>query len=366
MSVCCIDGSGREKSAFYQEEYMFRNEEIIAGGWGEKTIEAMQRRRFELTVASLLPLSTQRLHALTPIELKRRIECSWQEIEMKPMRSLQLSEIRKRVVSAIELHADCLSREEHNLVERALILGGCAQIEDMQELEAAQALSLRLWASVGIVEGKPCIELERCVMQPAAVAIARDEHERIRERFEAFSAGLSAHLYRAGAIDDRVPQQMILRDVLGGMKDEPRAKQLARRYLWASYDCMDYADGVMLLHPALAEPRRLLNMGKRMSRYVPDGELKNRAYIDILPEEIPLQTTLERTITGALRDGLSAQDVARDIRFLCKQGAPFDALVQVLQSSLIVYVSEPMRYALQNMFYMTPKWIENAKSHASQ
>ena len=344
---------------------MFRHEEIFVGGWGEKTVEAMQRRRFESAVASLPPLSTQMLHALAPAELKRRIECSWQNIEMKPMRSLQLSEIRERVVSAIELHADCLSAEEHNLVERALILGGRAQIVDMQELEAAQALSLRLWAGVGIAAGKPCIELERSVMQPAAVAIAREEHEAIRGRFEAFSEGLSALLYRAGAIDDRIPQQMILRDVFAGKKDAPEIKQLARRYLWASCDCMDYAGGVMLLHPALAEPRAFLDMGRRMIRNVAEGAF-NRAYIDILPEEIPLQAALERAIDGALREGLSAQDVVRDIRFLCKQGAPLDALVQVLQTSLIVYVNAPMRFALQNMFYMTPKWMDTTKNQASQ
>ena len=344
---------------------MFRHEEIFVGGWGEKTVEAMQRRRFESAVASLPPLSTQMLHALTPSELKHRIECSWQGIEMKPMRSLQLSQIRERVVSTIELHADCLSAEEHNLVERALILGGSAQLMDMQELEAAQALSLRLWASIGTVAGKPCIELERSVMQPAAVAIARKEHEEIRERFEVFSERLSALLYRAGAIDDRIPHQMILRDVFSGMKGVPEIRQLARRYLWASCDCMDYSGGVMLLHSALAEPNQLLNMGKRMNRYVAEDAF-NREHIEILPEEIPLQAALGRAIAGAMREGLSAQDVARDIRFLCKQGAPLEALNQVLQTSLIVYVNAPMRFALQNMFYMTPKWMDTAKNRASQ
>ena len=102
-----------------------------------------------------------------------------------------------------------------------------------------------------------------------------------------------------------------------------------------------------------------------MNRYVAEDAF-NREHIEILPEEIPLQAALERAIAGAMREGLSAQVVARDIRFLCKQGAPLEALNQVLQTSLIVYVNAPMRFALQNMFYMTPKWMETTKNQASQ
>jgi len=343
---------------------MFRQEEVILGGWHEKTMEAMQRRRFDLMAARLPPLGTQRLEALTPGALKRRIEQSWQDVPRKPLRSQQLSEVKARVLSCVEMHADCLSREEHDLLDRALILGGSASIQDAQELEAAQALSLRLWASVGLVSGKPVIELERYIMKPAAIAIARGEHERIRGRFEEFSAKLSGMLYLSGAMDDRIPHQMILRDVLCGCAAGEQGNLLARRYLWSSCDCIDHGGGVMLLHPALAEPRAFLSAGRRRS--LPDVMRAGLAVPDILPEEIPLQTALERTIDGALRDGHHARDVARDLRFLCKQGAPLRAMEEVLQSSLIVLLSASMRGALERLFYMTPKWIECAQYDALQ
>ena len=88
--------------------------------------------------------------------------------------------------------------------------------------------------------------------------------------------------------------------------------------------------------------------------------------MDILPEEIPLQDALERTIDGALRDGLHAGEVAKNIRYLCKQGAPIDAMTEVLQSSLIVLVSAPMKSALERMYYLTPKWIECMQSASVQ
>lgn len=346
---------------------MFRQEEVFLGGWHEKTIESMQRRRFEAMIARLPPLGTQHLEALSQKALIKRIERCWQDIEIKPMRSQLLEQIRKSVLESVAMHADCLSREEHNLLERALILGGSARIEDAVELEAAQALSMRLWASVGIVSGKPYIELERMVMKPAAMAIAREEHEHIRGRFEALNAQLSGMLYRFGAMDDRLPQQMVLREVLKGDAKHEAGHLLARRYLWSSFDCMDYGGGVMLLHPALADPRALLAAGRRRS-CLPECDMASRWLYsaDILPEEIPLQEALERAIAGVMRDGRQEKDVARTLRFLCKQGAPLSAMEEVLQSSVIVLLSLSMRSALEEMYYLTPKWIEAASCGALQ
>lgn len=343
---------------------MFRQEEIIVGGWQERTIEAMQRRRFESRIAKLPPLGAGGIEALSPSAFARKLEQCWQDIERKPMRAQQLSALWKTVLGSVERQADCLSHEEHELVERALILGGSAQIEDAQELEAAHALSLRLWASVGLVSGRPYIELEAPIIRPAAKAFARAEHEKIRARLEHFSAYLTGTLYRVGALDDRQPQQMLMREVLGaGMEDELLI-QLARRYLWASYDCVDYSGGVMLVHSALAEPRHLIVPGRKRTLMLPPDELG--AGMDILPEEIPLQQNLERAIAGGLREGQLAQDVVRTLRFLCKQGAPLSAMEEVLQASLYVYVSPSMRGALADMYYRTPKWIECAEHAALQ
>ena len=345
---------------------MFRQEEVFVGGWHDKTLEAMQRRRFEQMIAQLPPLGAGRLEALTPSAFERKLEQCWQDVPRKPMRAQQMAQVWKSVLASICEQADCLSREEHELVERALILGGSAQIEDAAELEAARALSLRLWASVGLVSGKPFIELETPVVHPVAKAFSRAQHEHIRRRLDEFHGYLAGTLYRVGAVDDRQPQQILLCDVLGGDKDDELRMQLARRYLWASYDCVDYSGGVMLLHPALADPRRIITAGRRRTGILmpPNGE--HYTPLDILPEEIPLQRDLERAIAGALRNGHRAQDVARTLRFLYKQGAPLCAMEDVLQESLIVYLTDPMRGALANMYYMTPKWIECAEKSALQ
>lgn len=344
---------------------MFRQEEIFVGGWREKTLEAMQRRRFEQHVAQLQPLGALKLSELSPSSFERRLEQCWQDVERKPMRAQQLAQVWKIVLSNIDIQADCLSKEEHELVERALILGGSVQVEDARELEAARALSLRLWASVGIVSGKPVLELETPILEPAAKAFARDEHDQVRQRLDVFDAWLTGMLYRVGVMDDREPQRMLLHDILPNAAEPELRIQLARRYLWASCDCVDYSGGVMLVHSALADPRHLIAAGRR--RMHANGLLRMDlpTSMDILPEEIPLQQNLERAIRGALRDEYRAEDVARSIRFLCKQGAPLQAMEDVLQSALIVYLSTGMRDVLANMYYRLPKWIESIETGQS-
>ena len=130
---------------------MFRQEEVFPGGWPDKTVEAMRKRRFEQSIRQMEPLDANRLETLTPGALARRLEQSWQEVKRRPMYHQQLTQVWKQVLETIDAQADCLSNEEHELVERAIILGGTAQIEDAAELEAARALSLRLWANIGLI-----------------------------------------------------------------------------------------------------------------------------------------------------------------------------------------------------------------------
>lgn len=49
------------------------------------------------------------------------------------MHHQQLTQVWKHVLETIDVQADCLSREEHELVERAIVLGGTARIEDAVE-----------------------------------------------------------------------------------------------------------------------------------------------------------------------------------------------------------------------------------------
>ena len=97
---------------------MFRQDEVFPGGWPDKTVEAMRKRRFEQSIRQMEPLDANRLETLTPGALARRLEQSWQEVKRRPMYHQQLTQVWKQVLETIDAQADCLSNEEHELVER--------------------------------------------------------------------------------------------------------------------------------------------------------------------------------------------------------------------------------------------------------
>ena len=45
---------------------MFRQEEVFPGGWPDKTVEAMRKRRFEQSIRQMEPLDANRLETLPP------------------------------------------------------------------------------------------------------------------------------------------------------------------------------------------------------------------------------------------------------------------------------------------------------------
>ena len=113
---------------------------------------------------------------------------------------------------------------------------------------------------------------------------------------------------------------------------------------------------------ALTEYNRILDQKNRILK----DHFDYPHLLDILPEEIPLERKLEQAIAGALREPVSAHDVARTVRFLCKQGAPLAAMEDVLQSALIVRVTSSMRGALREMYYTMPKWAESRECASLQ
>lgn len=135
------------------------------------------------------------------------------------------------------------------------------------------------------------------------------------------------------------------------------------RYLWASYDCMDYNGGVMLIHPALADPQSVIR-GKRNLGGVLMMPSSAVCYTDILPEEIPLQKELECAIAGVrFATGRRAEECCDNAASACASRARRSAHWKKFCRLLCqVYVSDSMRAALSDLYIQTPKWVAPARS----
>lgn len=346
------------------ESCLFRNGDMPDAEWSERTLERAQKSRFERAVAAMRHVRRDAFEGKSAQELWRTIEQCWQAVAKKPLRAQQEQEARCAVLRALERQADCLSAGEHALVERLLILDGCVLLSDYEELCAAQALSLRLWADVGTQEGRPVCHLDDTLTGPLAAAMARPEHAGVRMRLFSFEATVSAALYIAGALDDRTPQRLFCTQVLLADERDEEAQHLAQQYLWASFDCMDYEDGVLLLHPALYDPRPVLcglrpELGEFTAEQIVGGMQ------GILPEEECAQRAMARALSGALRPGEDAEECAQELRMLIKQGADIEALRAVLAGRVTVMPGGTMMRALRTMLDTVPRWVCEAPQMAA-
>lgn len=132
-------------------------------------------------------------------------------------------------------------------------------------------------------------------------------------------AGIRALVYLMGYLRADEAISKLCEDVLPEMPDTPAA---AIRYLMATFDYYYAADGSMvLLHPGLAEPEKLL---------LPAGmeDIPDYSPIDmvsacqgILPQEIPATLRLAGLIGNAVRPELTPQEAVDDLRIMAKQGA---------------------------------------------
>lgn len=333
---------------------VFHAQDEANAPWNEKTLWQLQARRFERETQRLSDLSVRTMMDMDRIALAARIEAGWQDIPKKPLRAQQAAAAREAVLRTIEMQADCLCAQEHALCERMLITGGCTRINDAQEMDAARALSLRLLAHVGLDGGQPSVALEPEFAPALEAAFSRPEHARIRMRMFSFAATVSAALYLSGVLDDAVPQRLFCAQVLGEREPDEEALALARHYLWAGFDCVDYPGGVLLVHPGVTEIAGMMPGGEQLAQFTAQELLGGMN--GILPQEEQLDEVLCRAIEDALRPGFDVQECVRGLRILCKQGAPMSALYEVLDGLLMVRRTARMDAALRAMHAGVVRW----------
>jgi len=336
---------------------LFRTQGTADTDWSARTLSALRARRWEERVAQLCEVRNGALLGLNPQELRSRIEGSWQAIPCKTARALQQQEALRVLLKALPRQADCLSIPEHSLLERLLMQCGCAELEELEELEAAWALRHRLWVDVGTLKGRVVARLDSRLAQPLREAMDRPAHNEARLRLFSVHATLSGLLYIAGALDDGAPQRLFMQQVLQADPQDEEATHLARQYLWAAYDCIDYPQGVLLVHPALADPSYFMYGGD----LPPEAPKLDAAQLlggmqGVLPVEEPLDAALIGLLKHALRP---SQDVAlcvQELRLLAKQGAPLEALHHVLAPNLCVLETPAIRHGVRALWQGVPRW----------
>ena len=131
------------------------------------------------------------------------------------------------------------------------------------------------------------------------------------------------------------------------------------RYLRNTFDyCYDAHGDMLLLHPGLAEPERMISQGTVMTRttFELDEATLLGAMDGLLPEERSLFDRMYGLLCGAVRPEITEEEAVEDLRMLAKQGVSLGEMNEVLSSLLTVSPTAAMRDGVKQIHRLTPRW----------
>ena len=184
-------------------------------------------------------------------------------------RLLTISELK--VLMRLALEAQFLDVNERYLLMVLLQEGGTAIVEDPARFGAVESLVKRLWCSV-CPEGEGWrISLPEPLREPLELAQQQWISGGSQRRLYHFNNVVFSLLYTAGMVDEKRPMEMFLQDVI--QRDDWMAHDIARRYMQTQFDYITDGSGKMILvHPALVDPERMLALQRPSGVLSPEVE----------------------------------------------------------------------------------------------
>ena len=338
---------------------MLRESGIHTLTWADKTMSVLRERQLEAC--------ENRLNELPSFGLfdgcdDQKVETLWQcsydaQEHPAPSRLHSVAELQRQVLLSLPMEAALLSVEEHMLLERLIVLGGRAELMEWEETRGAEGLIRRLWCTLERREDTYAVRLPQQLLFPLTALLAAEAHTEIRERLLRFESAIRGLLYIGGLLHYMEPLSHLRGDVLRGVAGF--SDELLMRYLRNTFDyCYDERGDMLLLHPGLAEPERMIRGGLVMTpaTFELDEATLMGAMDGILPEERSLFDRMYGLLCGAVRPEITEEEAAQDLLMLAKQGVSLDEMNEVLSSLLIVEPTADMVEGVRQIHRQTPRW----------
>ncbi len=338
---------------------MLRETNVQQLHWADKTMSVIRQEQLEACEKRLSALPHMTVFDLTDdLHTEELWQFSYDAQECPRIDKLHTcKELRATILGRLAVEAALLSLEEHLLVERLITLGGTAYLIDWEESGAAESLARRLWCTVSRTNGRTVLHMPNALLTPLTLALGSRQHQEIRDRLLQHDSVIRAMLYIGGLLHYETPLYHLMTDVLKDTyaQDLP----LAMRYMRAAYDyTYDRHGDMLLLHPGLADPERLMAMHKPVQEFSLEmsKDMMRGAMEGLLPEEEPLFDLLYGLFTGATRPELTPDGAAEDLLMLAKQGVSLAEMQEVLGTLLSVQPTAEMRSAVVLVHARTPRW----------
>ena len=267
--------------------------------------------------------------------------------------------LRAQILLRLKDEAAFLSEGEETLVQRLLFSDGETRLLSYDEITYAESLVRRLWCTIRADQDgrNALLRIEDALIEPLTEALGSEEYYHTREKLFALDATLHGLLYLAGFLYADVPVRHFLSDEV--KRSDDTARRLLLRSLCVAYDfCFDDRGEMLLLHPGLAEPQKLV--GFINQHRAPDPTVTREMLLggmnEMLPEEKNACERMAGALLGALRPEFDLGDAVNDLKILVKQGAPFSALQNVMENMLVVLPTDRMVFALQCLDREILRW----------
>ncbi|HNW86567.1 MAG TPA: hypothetical protein PLP25_06785 [Candidatus Limiplasma sp.] len=328
--------------------------------WCEKTMSVLREKQYEACERRLSAFPAVGLFSplATDYEAQQLLECSFYANEPDNGGLATIDGLRAKVLSQLPVEALYLSNGESVLLERLLVAQGRIASTNWDEIDAAEALARRLWCSFSAEGEEWVLELPEALQEPLLLAFNDPMYTQAKARLFRYDATIHGLLYIAGFLHSAQPLLFFMKDVM--QRQDALAQNLAYRYMKATFDYMTDLDrAIILVHPGLADPNRLIVMmglGDEITLTLNEDTLAG-GMNGLLPEEEPLHEAMRMALEGYMRPEWDAEEAAEDLRILAKQGVSLAEMSEVMASVILVKPTQAMRAALVGLYQQTPHWI---------
>ena len=325
--------------------------------WAEKTFSILRDKQFEACERRLSNLQQINLFSplATDVYAQQLFEQSYFASELARDQLMTVEKLRALVLRLLPNEAHYLTSAENALLEQLLVAGGRMTSKNWEEIPAAEALVSRLWCSFSSAGEAWTLELAG---EPLVKAFSAQKHASARTRTFRYDVTMHGLLYITGFLPSLQPREIFKKDVI--QSDAAWAGVIADRYIKANFEyILGDRDEVILMHPALADPYRLLwTLGGNVNASV---TLTQEALLGgmngMLSEEVALNEDMIAALAGNMRPEWSADEATDDLRFLVKQNVSEAELETVMASMICIRPTAAMHDALKNLYNNTPRWI---------
>ncbi len=328
--------------------------------WAEKTMSELREKQFEACERRLSAFPAMGLFSPLASDLHAQalLERSFYHNEAGNDGLVSLDALRKQVLAQLPLEALYLSNGESVLLERLLVADGHIHSANWDEIDAAEALARRLWCTFSTQGEHWALDMPEMLRMPLLKAYNDPLYTRAKARLYRFDATISGLLYIAGFLHAAQPLHFFMDEVME--RSDALAQSIAYRYLKATFEYIaDTNHEIILVHPGLADPNRLISMMNRdrVIALTLNEDTLAGGMSGMLPEEESLHQMIRAVLDGFTRPEWEADEAAEDLRLLAKQGVPLQDMTEVMASMLCVQATDTMHLALRRLHESTPRWI---------